>query len=542
MKYTKHYNTKKTAQSQAIPGKKMVENNAGGYVFQVDDWERLNRFLILGSEGGSYYVRESKLTTENADAVVNLIKQDGERVVERIVEVSTAGKAPKNDPAIFALALATTFGNANTKKAAYNAITSVCRIGTHLFTFCQFIQDLRGWSRGLRTGVARFYLGKSADKIAYQCIKYRQRNGWTHRDVLRLSHPKTAKEEVNDIFGWIVGSKSSDNDLIRAFEKAQTLGEYKAGTNGSKKDVKVAVELIKEYRLPWEALPTELLKEKEVWTALLPDMPLGALVRNLGRLASMGIADANTRKGTKVIIKRLTDKESIKRSRIHPINVLMAMKTYASGHGFRGNMSWNTASIITDALDHMFHLSFANVEKTGKNYYLGVDVSGSMTHPINNSNVTCMEAAAAMAMATARVEDFCEVKGFCAEGSSWSGKTYMKDLSISKNATLQKIVDRIRRLTFGGTDCALPILDAMDRDLEIDTFVVYTDNETWAGSIHPTQALQAYRKKTGINAKLIVVGMISNGFTIADPNDAGMLDVVGFDTSVPQIIAQFSAD
>ncbi len=43
------------------------------------------------------------------------------------------------------------------------------------------------------------------------------------------------------------------------------------------------------------------------------------------------------------------------------------------------------------------------------------------------------------------------------------------------------------------------------------------------------QALRDYRKKTGIAAKLVVVGMVSNGFSIADPDDGGMLDVVGFD-------------
>ena len=45
----------------------------------------------------------------------------------------------------------------------------------------------------------------------------------------------------------------------------------------------------------------------------------------------------------------------------------------------------------------------------------------------------------------------------------------------------------------------------------------------------------------GIPAKMIVVGMTSNGFSIADPDDAGMLDVVGFDTAVPQIMSDFVA-
>ena len=34
--------------------------------------------------------------------------------------------------------------------------------------------------------------------------------------------------------------------------------------------------------------------------------------------------------------------------------------------------------------------------------------------------------------------------------------------------------------------------------------------------------------------------MTSNGFSIADPDDDGMLDVVGFDASAPQVIADFA--
>ena len=76
----------------------------------------------------------------------------------------------------------------------------------------------------------------------------------------------------------------------------------------------------------------------------------------------------------------------------------------------------------------------------------------------------------------------------------------------------------------------------------MDVFVVLTDSETWANPyIHPAQALREYREWSGIPAKLIVVGMVSSGFSVADPNDAGTLDVVGFDTAAPQLMAQFAA-
>jgi 60 kDa SS-A/Ro ribonucleoprotein len=85
------------------------------------------------------------------------------------------------------------------------------------------------------------------------------------------------------------------------------------------------------------------------------------------------------------------------------------------------------------------------------------------------------------------------------------------------------------------------MLEALKHQWPIDLFVVYTDNETWAGRVHPAQALRQYREQMGIPARLVVVGMASNGFSIADPADAGMLDVVGFDAAVPQVIADFAA-
>jgi 60 kDa SS-A/Ro ribonucleoprotein len=83
------------------------------------------------------------------------------------------------------------------------------------------------------------------------------------------------------------------------------------------------------------------------------------------------------------------------------------------------------------------------------------------------------------------------------------------------------------------------MLYALERKIEVDAFVVYTDSETWLGDIHPSEALKKYRKEMGIKAKLIVVGCVSNGFTIADPNDNGMLDIVGFDTASPTIMSDF---
>ena len=104
---------------------------------------------------------------------------------------------------------------------------------------------------------------------------------------------------------------------------------------------------------------------------------------------------------------------------------------------------------------------------------------------------------------------------------------------------LDSVIEKVRAIPMGGTDCALPMVWARRHQLRVSAFVTYTDSETWAGNIHPAQALRQYRDECVGNAKAVVVGMTSNGFTLADPNDRGMLDVVGFDTSVPAVISDF---
>jgi len=194
---------------------------------------------------------------------------------------------------------------------------------------------------------------------------------------------------------------------------------------------------------------------------------------------------------------------------------------------------WTPTARIMDALDTAFELAFHNIQPTNKRTMLALDVSGSMGGGMiaGVPGLTPRDGSAAMAMVTARTEPNYMFTAFSHE---------MVPLDISAKMRLDTIIERISGLPFGGTDCALPMLYVLDNKLDVDTFVIYTDNETWVGKMHPTEALRDYREKTGIPARLIVVGMVSNGFTIADPNDAGMLDVIGFDSAAPGLMADFA--
>src|SRR3990167_2621294 len=149
-KYSKHFNVNATPQTEKIPFTDQVQNSAGGFVYEVDDWVRLDRFLILGTEGGSYYAGEREMTVKNAEALIRCMQSNGLSVVGRIVEISEAGRAPKNDPAIFALAMVAKKGDDKTRKAALEAMPRVCRTGTHLFQFVEAVQAFGGWGRGTK--------------------------------------------------------------------------------------------------------------------------------------------------------------------------------------------------------------------------------------------------------------------------------------------------------------------------------------------------------------------------------------------------------
>jgi len=525
MDYSKIFNPTMTPQTKPIPGMNQVKNNAGGYGFDVGIWKRLERFLSLGSEGGSYYVGEAELTIQNGETIMACIREDGLRTVSTIVATSESGRAHKNDPAIFALALCAAHGDPQTKRAARVAIPSVCRTGTFLFQFMEAFKGVGGkQTTAWKKGVSRFYTSKTPSELALQLIKYRQRNGWTHRDVLRLAHaPGKGGGALQNCLRFAVDKPMEGERpvLLDAFAKIQT-------PEISKHE---AAKLIREHNLPWEAVPTHLHKEKAVWEALIEKMPYTATMRNLGRLGSLGFFGSELSEDTRMISKRLADPEIIKKARVHPFSILLAYSTYMAGHGVRGDLSWTTSSEILDALESAFFASFSNVVPTGKPTLVGVDCSGSMTTAkISNTHLSAAEAALTMAYIHLKTEPVCEMVGF--------GDKFVR-LELPKKASLREMLQKARQWPGMGTDCSLPFQYAIGNKLKVDTFVIYTDNETWAGGGHPVQWLARYRKEFKPDAKAVDVAMTATQHSISDSNDPLTLAVAGMDATVPAVIADF---
>jgi len=756
-----------------------VPNNAGGFVWQISDQEQVLRYLIIGSEGGNYYQTPQQVSSQCASCVLRMTRTPAnfKWLVDTIREVSTDGRAAKQESTLLALATAIVFARTPAEKSQALAIVNDCvRILTHMYMLIGYIKIFSkaghpnlaaapapapaapapasavigsGIGRGIRRVFGEYFYSRTGIEVANLVTKYQNREGWTIKDVLTLIHidPKKMKDDGGRLaIEWVFKTKEDFTEILKAkntqlsqnpsmrdttaalfnaIKEIHTIAERPfqpcanpslAGLSNYQygEELDRIVHLINQAGLCREQLPSQLFKYRKVWEALLlskgangkgKGMPLTALIRNLGKLstAEIGIIDpkyispmiiassassaysTNTQWGgvppTEYIIRRITDAHDIKRTRIHPYTILVAMLTYQKGQGDKGSLVWSPNPSVIKALDKAFKLAFQNITPTGKRIKIALDVSGSMSSAYCTGSpiVSCATASVAMMMMTLYVENQRGVPppngGSCAllaapsrkpaqepavsgPAPPWTttqlpdGRTLYENTETKQcqftppppapapaarpaapppavrvrpptideyrktkqylglpitpaeapkatpgqyssyytppppsqyhpelypppatpsNVTIcafsntliditnaivgymdatadpatglptMTIADALKlvEMPFSSTDCALPMIHALKNKEQVDAFVIYTDSETYMGTIHPQAALEEYRKGTGIDAKLIVVGMTSNCLTIADPKDLNTLNLAGFDTATPRIISDF---
>ena len=758
-----------------------IQNNAGGFVWQISDKEQVIRYLVIGSEGGNYYQTPQQVSSQCASCVLRMTRtpDNFKWLIETIRDISISGRAAKQESTLLALATAIVFARTPADKTeALNAVKDCVRILTHMYMLIGYIKIFSkaghpvltkqasatkdpasnahsasvsnvvpvaggrnppvvgsGIGRGIRRVFGEYFYSRTGVEVANLMTKYQNREGWNIKDVLTLIHidPKRMKDDGGRLaidyifkpkeeFAPILAAAPPTADrvkqLLNAIKEIHTIAErpLKPATNPSLaglsnyqygEELNRIVHLINTVGICREQLPSQLFKYRKVWEALLMNkgangkgkgMPLTALIRNLGKLttAEIGIiapfstiALQSLTPTVKHICDRITDAQDIKRTRIHPYTILVAMMTYKKGQGDKGGLTWSHNIHIVEALDKAFKLAFQNITPTGKRIKIALDVSGSMSSNFCTGSpvVSCAVGSVAMMMMTLYVErggappndargvappndassarlaapgaspppaassplwkttqlpdgrtlyentktnecQFTKPTELSAGGGVAPGaanraqlpsqgggipqyKATKKYLGISdgqaadttarppaphygysssyytppppylphlypppaipSNVTICAFSNTLTELTnaivgymdatidpatglptmtiddalklvelpFSATDCSLPMVSALENKEQVDAFVIYTDSETYMGKIHPQAALEQYRAATGINAKLIVVGMTSNCLTIADPKDLNTLNLAGFDTATPRLINDF---
>jgi 60 kDa SS-A/Ro ribonucleoprotein len=507
----------RTRQSEPIPQreKDMKQNEAGGYGFKVSDEERLRRFLIIGTDSGTYYTSEKDLTVDNFKSVLDFLQKDASRVLRITADLSEQGRILKNETAIAVLALAWANGY---KNEVANVFNQIVRIPTHLFTFMSFLKEAEGGkiksNAKLRKVIESWYYSNS--NLAYHMLKYQQRQGWSHKDLLRIAHVRPRDKYMDDLFGFVAGKEKVPNDpLVQSFialRKAQSLNEV--------------LSILKKQRVPWEFVPSQWLNNKEVWEVLLPYMPLNALTRVLGRLTYLKVLEPFS-ENTKYVTERLRDENAIRKARITPVQVGIAMQTYKDGQG--RHFEWEPVPIIETALEDAFYMSFKNVEPISQRIVIGIDGSGSMKDRTQYGGMTVIELASLVAYPMLKANPDSVIVAFSSDGE------YRRVPKVHSWKELAKKAD-----IGGGTDLSLPVQYAFDKNITADLFVIFTDNETWAGDVHPSQLFSEYRRRVNPNAKLISASMTAIDTSIADTKSGNQFNIIGFDPNYLHIIKEIA--
>ena len=542
--------TVSTPQTQRIPGRiDQVRNNAGGYVIGKDLWTKLEDFLVLGTTGGTYYLREDRLTEANVDVMLQAIQEDGPRVVRLVTDISAARppRAPKNRPAVFALAAAFAYGNPATVQAAKGAFTEVVRTTDHLSMFFGYDKQLEGkptpqgtapvTGRALRAALGSWFLVPDVNQVAWKACKARQRTtpakeAFALRDALRIAHPKADTPQRRALLGWLAGNVTDDDARGHVPAIDDFLTSQAVSTEAE------AIQVVTGRGVPWEFLPSEFLVSAKVWEALAGTVGLTALIRNLARMTRIG-AIAPFSATAKRVAGRLTDADALIRSRVHPMDIFLALRVYVSGQSQpdprADAQTWSPVPVICDALEEAYEKSFGHVQPSGRRTLVAVDSSGSMSW--RGAQITFggspigipYEVGCAMAVILKRIEgDNVHVINV---------DTAIHPSKITARTNLREI--GTWPATGGGTDLSLPLSYAGQSGLLLDGVVVFTDGETWAGRGHPSQALDAYRRRYNPEARVVVAALAANGHTIGEPHDAGVLNVAGMDASLPKVVSAF---
>jgi 60 kDa SS-A/Ro ribonucleoprotein len=543
------YRPASTPATNPIPGREteMVRNEGGGYVFAKDVWTRLADFLILGTEGGAYCVGEREHTYANVQVVRDALAADGVRAVRLAVEVSTArpARAPRNQPALFVLAAALASEDLATRQAAAGACHMVARTTDHLARLFGYYKNLKGKPSGrtgrsgnsspvVRRAWTNWFIQDNPDAVAYRLLKSRARKTgdgepFKPGDLLRVARPRPRNEAEEVLFALAVG-KTTPEHAGRLLPNAKAFHEAQLADTPAK-----AVRAINLYGVPWEFLPDAVLKHPEVWEALVPHLGLTALIRNLSRMTQNGALGPFKQSNGRVAA-RLTDQAALYRARIHPFDLLLALKVYESGRAQPNPnaplRTWTPVPEVVTALNAAYNLSFAVAENYHAKLVVAVDKSGSMGNQVVSGGSmlgSAYHVGSAVAQILMRTHGSAGVWPVEFDTEVLASKL-REDMSLSEVFNLPH--------TGGGTDIGSPIAWALANRLHVDGFVLITDNVTWAGG-HPSAVLRDYRRVVNPAARVVVAATTANGYQVVDPQDGGVLNIAGFDSHLATLIASF---
>uniref|UniRef100_A0AAV2JWL6 TROVE domain-containing protein n=1 Tax=Knipowitschia caucasica TaxID=637954 RepID=A0AAV2JWL6_KNICA len=390
----------------------------------------------------------------------------------------------------------------------------------------------------MRKAVSNWYNGQDAMTLATVVAKCKQQSGWSHKDLLKLSHTKPANDGVSLVCKYIMkgwkeikteyADKENPEEVLKVLSYLEVVDKIKHSSDETE-----VITMIEEHALEREHLLTSHLKSRNVWRALLKEMPLRLLMKRLGKMTAKKILDPGSTE-TQTVCDRIQNEVILKKARIHPFTILVALENYKKGQGYKGKTKWETEGNIIDAMDAAFYKSLTGgdsaeyLEPVDKNLVIAVDISTSLSSVVPGTSLSTAVAAAAITMSFSSTEANTQVLAYS------SGA--LIPCSVAAGMTLEQVTAEMIKTPSDCTDCTLPMAWATENEKAVDVFIILTNNPIWPFSASPVEALKKHRQKMGIFSKFVMCGLTSTGHAIADTPDRGVLSICGFDLGAITLI------
>jgi 60 kDa SS-A/Ro ribonucleoprotein len=426
-------------------------------------WERPIReqylqTLLTNTFGNAYYASERELAAESEKVHTAMLAESPEFAALALSYARERGYM-RTQP-IYGLARLFAAPPSGSPRLAKEIFSKVIRTPNDLADFTAIVKTLRNGEGGRAIKrAAGDWLIKNLNE--YWVIKYgaEKRDGaYSLRDLLQVYHPNMHGLK-SALFDYVMGRPEAvQGPQVAAFERLK-----RAETPGAR-----ALAIV-EGRLPHEVATACAGDSKEVWRAIVPQLPIFALLRNLATLERHGVAEDQR----ECIEGKLLDPETIRHSKILPFRFVEAAKHV--------RFPW-----LADAVRGGLDLAFENVPEIDGLTDVAVDVSGSMDQYVQ----------------TAAVFGICLARRSGLRGKLFVFNTALGEVRVSARDSILSQAQQLR--AGGGTDQSLVVSYLIQERRKIDNLVYVTDEQQNAG-MPLSDLIGDYRRRVNRDLKVFII-------------------------------------